>query len=791
MSDDANTCALIQLLLNSQQLHAEYNAIPHTSFEPEAVSHFDVVFLDEIYGGNSYLKTLGSLSHPFATNIILLLDDNNLRNIVTSLPQAIRSGVNHVAFRSELSQRSILELIFNEPISVDQSTFKQHANYPINKPSSKEYLAGNHSTHLLAQKDKTNGYPYGHFIEHSLNLDLINQRIHIKSSKGSPITDKTDLLLSLENWFIMIDSQGKHLFEELINNAKNYEPIKKSFSFQFIETDGNHIEVELNHIRIQNNGQGTAESVTGMLCIQPETPDPVESSFTDESFYEPHERRDNIWKNVAHSLPMMCVLLDENAIIKKIINCKSDDLHFFPNVEVGQFVSNTEELSCPENFQESILRTLNTGKEQKHRLTYASPQGLRWLDTHLTRLKGDAGLSRQVVLTAFDVTENKREYQHLLKEYDALSKILEDAPILFFQKDPDGRYLRANRAFCDMFELKPETLLGRNDKEIFGQSHTELNKITQRSLQTPNKPKMYEYHDTIQEQPFQFQWHIITLKQPTNRKIESIVGFGTAIHIESNASETPENSENKIIELESSSPLAGEKTLQLTGALNQDFSEIIKSITKYTEMAITHANKNRDEKLMTRLNEVVSTSQHALDVITSDQSQSNDKSQNVELKPLVSDIINMMQPTLPKNVDFDVDIDSAKGSANINQAALKKIVMAMLVNARKTAESNIQIKDGKANKQKIKLTLSNIHHEEKDCTTSEEKLNGEYLELAVHTENEKLSDQEFQNLINTAREATQKQQENSVVGLAQANDGHTIIEQNDGTLSLKLLFSRI
>ena len=91
-----------------------------------------------------------------------------------------------------------------------------------------------------------------------------------------------------------------------------------------------------------------------------------------------------------------------------------------------------------DNYVEAINKTLNTGKTHQQTIAYATTNGTRWFDTFITKMRGDLGISRQVVWTAFDATAARQAYQELLKNHDTLTDTINDAPVIFCQKDTEG-----------------------------------------------------------------------------------------------------------------------------------------------------------------------------------------------------------------------------------------------------------------------------------------------------------------------------------------------------------------
>ncbi len=49
-----------------------------------------------------------------------------------------------------------------------------------------------------------------------------------------------------------------------------------------------------------------------------------------------------------------------------------------------------------------------------------------------------------------------------------IQEIVDNAPALIYAKDTDGRFLLVNRAFCELFRLDVESVIGKTDHDLFG-----------------------------------------------------------------------------------------------------------------------------------------------------------------------------------------------------------------------------------------------------------------------------------------------------------------------------------
>ena len=74
---------------------------------------------------------------------------------------------------------------------------------------------------------------------------------------------------------------------------------------------------------------------------------------------------------------------------------------------------------------------------------------------------------RLILAVARDVTRQKEVEQELLSAVRIQQEIMDNTMAVAFIKDPEGRYQMVNRRWREIFDLKPEQILGKTDEEIF------------------------------------------------------------------------------------------------------------------------------------------------------------------------------------------------------------------------------------------------------------------------------------------------------------------------------------
>ena len=110
----------------------------------------------------------------------------------------------------------------------------------------------------------------------------------------------------------------------------------------------------------------------------------------------------------------------------------------------------------------------------RHEARYVTRDGdVRWIDVCARAERDGQGQLAGITGSLTDITERRqaaRELRHNLNFVDAL---IETIPIPLYLKDVQGRYLRANRAFCAFFQLDQARIPGLTVADILPQQQAQ------------------------------------------------------------------------------------------------------------------------------------------------------------------------------------------------------------------------------------------------------------------------------------------------------------------------------
>jgi two-component system, NtrC family, sensor kinase len=124
------------------------------------------------------------------------------------------------------------------------------------------------------------------------------------------------------------------------------------------------------------------------------------------------------------------------------------------------------------NMLETIQRTHETFIGHPIRVCHHD-RSWRWIIANITPILAEdgqiaayQGIARNIT-ERFEAEDAQRKAQDQVKNaYDFLRNILDQILEPIFVKDEQGRFILVNQAFCDLFELTPQTALGRFNHEL-------------------------------------------------------------------------------------------------------------------------------------------------------------------------------------------------------------------------------------------------------------------------------------------------------------------------------------
>ena len=123
--------------------------------------------------------------------------------------------------------------------------------------------------------------------------------------------------------------------------------------------------------------------------------------------------------------------------------------------------SNLKRIEKISEFNQTVMTRSDDGQEQWLQISFT-------VNPHApTEDESTGQRSTWVTAVARDVTENVAANRRLSESQAIYHSLVESLPISVFRKDLDGRFVFANKRFCEGLSLSLEELIGKKDEDIF------------------------------------------------------------------------------------------------------------------------------------------------------------------------------------------------------------------------------------------------------------------------------------------------------------------------------------
>jgi PAS domain S-box-containing protein len=144
--------------------------------------------------------------------------------------------------------------------------------------------------------------------------------------------------------------------------------------------------------------------------------------------------------------------------------CGIDRDEFDPSLEAGMELVHPDDRPLVERM---LIEVRKDPKPFDYQLRFVRPDGeIRTVQNHGDVVLDEYGNPVRMVGTVQDVTERKRAEGAVRQTHQQFQSIIDNSPSVIYAKDSSFRYLFANREFGRMFQVEPESMIGKTDETI-------------------------------------------------------------------------------------------------------------------------------------------------------------------------------------------------------------------------------------------------------------------------------------------------------------------------------------
>lgn len=123
---------------------------------------------------------------------------------------------------------------------------------------------------------------------------------------------------------------------------------------------------------------------------------------------------------------------------------------------------------------------------------FTKGETLRWFRSVSRSLVGDIGSSRRMVGMLRDITDRKVAEAEVKHQQNILRAVLDNIPHRVWLQDKAGRYLAANRPFCEAWQRSPAEVLGTTDEALLPPDKLSVFRQEDEAIMASGQPLMVE-----------------------------------------------------------------------------------------------------------------------------------------------------------------------------------------------------------------------------------------------------------------------------------------------------------
>ena len=458
----------------------------------------------------------------------------------------------------------------------------------------------------------------------------------------------------------------------------------------------------------------------------------VEIQDITERIHLAAERRysEKIWWHIAKSLPDLCVTLDENGRVNRVIsgqwqqfNIASDTL---PGQPISEFLAQDERGHCSQTIQ----KALNTGKTQTAVYALDSAEIQVRLHVKVALLHVEVDAPRQVIWLARDISEGYSEPQHVTDTANItpqlLAETLQHAPFMAAISNADGRYEHVNAAVTRHLQQPAEAIVGRADTELFaGEVALTLQRLDQKLL-AEGVAQQCEIALTTEGEEQLFRIIKIPLSGMSSAT-QNI--FTLALPVSTLTASTlttrPEAAENN-------QPLQQvavqqESIDELVGDIARDFNDVLVNLTEHTRVALDDSGGEPTSEITNYLHAVMNSSQRARDLVvhmmalqTSDQKTA--KPGTADLTLLMNGIVELLRNTIGQHLQITSDLQQALQVEEIDSLRMQNAFIQLFRVAQQCFDASGH----------LSVCMRTLTQQDHECAYCYGKVRGDFIVISMH-----------------------------------------------------------
>ncbi|MGZ8175883.1 MULTISPECIES: hybrid sensor histidine kinase/response regulator [Methylobacter] len=333
-----------------------------------------------------------------------------------------------------------------------------------------------------------------------------------------------------------------------------------------------------------------------------------------------------------------------------------------------------------------------------------------WVHLNVVALRDENGVIVRTLAAIADITARKQAETDRRRYDRELKSIFNALPDFYFRLGADGSILSYHAKPTVMAELhlSPEQLVGRLMIDVLPPAQAMLFTAKIKEQQSSGKIITFEYPFTVSGE-----------KRYYEARLANLADSGDIIVL------IRDIVERKQLEQQLQQAQKMEALGQLTGGIAHDFNNILAAILGYSSLALERCVTDPSDKLARYLNEVISASERARDLIAKmlaySRTSSIVASVPLDMIPEVEKAVAMLSVAIPAGIKVSTHIDPVIPSVRIDPIEVQQVLINLAVNSR----------DAIGEQGRIDITLKRTRINHKACAICHTIIEGDYVALEV------------------------------------------------------------
>ncbi len=425
-----------------------------------------------------------------------------------------------------------------------------------------------------------------------------------------------------------------------------------------------------------------------------------------------HDER--IWWHIVNSLPDMCVLLDENGNVVRVISGEWQ----LPNIDSAALARRpiTDILLADERdrCQKNVQKALNTGKTQTATYTVDSVENELRIQVKIALLRTEVNAPRQVIWMAREMTEPRIEVDTLINDQELFSEMLQRAPLLIAITDMEGRYERVNPYFAQLLQQPSDAIVGKTDAQLFNEKVAlQLQNLDQKLL---TEGVAQECDIALTSDSGEQNFRVVKIPLHGMSMLTQNI-FTLAIPLAGPAVAQVEQPK-----LEQRQPID-----ELVGDVARDFRDVLVNLTEHTQMALSESEGEPTSEISTYLRAVMNSSERARDLVLQmlnyqDADSTETTSGATDLTLFMTGIVDLLRDTVGQHLQISSDLQPNLRVQELDSLCLQNAIIQLFRATQSGFDSSGH----------LSVCLRVLTQEDHTCAYCYAKISGQFVAISMH-----------------------------------------------------------